>query len=139
MNSSEPENQTSQITTESLRGEKRTRYGYEFAVDIDTDQLIPLPGILTPAQRMLNDAVDDGHRIKVICEGDTDYFGSSPVKAWEAILDVTCSVEIILVNKHAKHVGWALVVKENGIEDLVDYSINSWISEWWNEVEREYR
>jgi len=115
-----------------------TRYGWSYATDADKTRLLPPPGKLTPAQRMLNDAAAAGLTIEVVFEGETDYTGTNPVEAWEAILDCTEPAEVLLTGPDIKR-AWALVIHENEEDDLVDYHIASWIEDWWKTVEGEYQ
>lgn len=110
-------------------------HGLPFASNTERTRLVPMPGRLTPAQMMLNAAVDAGFEILVSYDDEVDYCGKNPVKAWQAIVD-TDTPDVFLV-KDDTRMDWALIIPGNGTDDLSDYWAGKWIDAWWDMKDRE--
>lgn len=87
------------------------------------------------AREMLLIAARAGYSFRVSCEGEVDYDGDQPLKAWDAVVACSDPMKVVIHKPGAKNE--AMLVSAHDLapdETIIDYSTGGFIDAEWEKL-----
>lgn len=83
---------------------------------------------------LIKDAIAAGYTVAVTYDGEVDYKGTQPMKAWEAVTALDeCLVRISKDGARTEYAYLVLDYGQEGDEVINDHSTGGWIEQWWDD------